>query len=220
MCFYLKLKPQDGFDYEKFVSDCSHNKIPALINCDVDSLEDPISEFRSEIIEFINNYGFDKVIQRNLVLGEAVIAIGAPKNDIINKFTSYFDFIGKNKNYCIIDPYIFPSKFDQTYMQLLQSILSIAGNIGELHIITSTKYNQSVKQQFVSMVSTNFPNTHLKINHSDDYHDRFWLNIVDENGFVVGTSLNGLGKKYTSLSYLEKADTIVVISALRAASLL
>ena len=46
------------------------------------------------------------------------------------------------------------------------------------------------------------------------FHDRFW--IANECcGFIAGTSLNGIGKKYSSINIMDKDDVINIVKLLQ-----
>ena len=50
-------------------------------------------------------------------------------------------------------------------------------------------------------------NTSIKVSqkYTDDFHDRFWI-IDDKKGLFIGTSLNGIGKRYSLIDYLQDSD--------------
>jgi hypothetical protein len=54
---------------------------------------------------------------------------------------------------------------------------------------------------------------------TDDFHDRFW--IADKaKGLFVGTSLNGIGKKYALVDVMRDEDTATIVKELRRVNLL
>jgi hypothetical protein len=55
---------------------------------------------------------------------------------------------------------------------------------------------------------------------SNTFHDRFWIDPISTKGFLCGTSLNGLGKRYALVDHLEPTDAADVLTALRNESLL
>jgi hypothetical protein len=54
---------------------------------------------------------------------------------------------------------------------------------------------------------------------SESFHDRFW--IADRaRGLFVGTSLNGIGKRYALADYMDEADVRTIVEALSTEGLL
>lgn len=52
---------------------------------------------------------------------------------------------------------------------------------------------------------------------TEEFHDRFW--IANEcNGFTPGTSLNGVGKKYASINFMDKEDVKNIIDIVNSLS--
>jgi hypothetical protein len=49
---------------------------------------------------------------------------------------------------------------------------------------------------------------------SEKFHDRFWL-ADGARGLVVGTSLNGLGKRYALVDFMQPSDVRDVVQALK-----
>jgi len=50
----------------------------------------------------------------------------------------------------------------------------------------------------------------ISTKYSDVFHDRFW--IADEvRGVFVGTSLNGIGRRYAIIDYLQQRDVVDIV---------
>ena len=54
---------------------------------------------------------------------------------------------------------------------------------------------------------------HYVLNDTKDIHDRFW--IYGENGFVLGTSLNGIAKKITRIDLLDSNEVEIIKDELK-----
>lgn len=54
---------------------------------------------------------------------------------------------------------------------------------------------------------------HYVLNNTKDIHDRFW--IYGENGFVLGTSLNGIAKKITRIDLLDSNEVKIIKEELK-----
>lgn len=130
------------------------------------------------------------------------------------KFSKYLLKIGSEGNELIIvDPYIFSSEQDD-YCDMLASILEHSKS-REIIVVTD---KNNCKQLSVNKVSNKI-NIVLNIKYSNCFHDRFWIADRKE-GFFTGTSFNGIGKKISLISGLEKDDVKEIIDELNAQSLL
>ena len=82
---------------------------------------------------------------------------------------------------------------------------TVIGNITRLEVATHPDRNQSVENAFLRMVNTIKPGLVHRIKYTTAFHDRFW--IADKTrGVFVGTSLNGIGKRYSIADYLREED--------------
>jgi hypothetical protein len=107
------------------------------------------------------------------------------KTNVFHEQFKCLDFPEKCESLMIFDPYIFHQKYDTDY---------------ELIFITNSNYNtelySNIKKKIQSKIS-------IKI--IDDIHDRFWI-VNNSKGILIGTSLNGFGKKYTITNPLKEHD--------------
>jgi hypothetical protein len=118
------------------------------------------------------------------------------------------DFPTECKSLKIYDPYILPKKYDPDYECLFLKIIGYFQNIEDLTFITSINYNISLYNN----IKNNIKNK-ISIKTTDDIHDRFWI-INDSKGILIGTSLNGFGKKYTVMNPLREDDVQDILKIL------
>ncbi len=120
----------------------------------------------------------------------------------------------------IIDPHLFPTNPAATYLALLTRVIgSVVAAVNTVHIITKSNYNQNLFATLRSSLRSQSSNTVVKITISDDFHDRFW--ICDKtHGIIVGTSLNGLGIRYSVIQKLDDLDTQDIVNSLRTEGLI
>ena len=76
------------------------------------------------------------------------------------------------------------------------------------------------KHGVMAELSAVAPSLSVKLKTSDAFHDRFWIDPLAAKGFITGTSLNGLGKRYALVDHLQQTDAADVIAALRNEGLL
>jgi len=120
----------------------------------------------------------------------------------------------------VIDRFLLPAKFSPDYPSTLQSLLSVATTgARRLVLITESSYDAGLLNSVSLALHASNPG--LVVNHysDSDFHDRFW--IADETrGMVVGTSLNGVGKRFALLDGLSQDDTADIVRALRGKGIL
>ena len=103
----------------------------------------------------------------------------------------------------IIDAYIFPNNYDNSYRDDLISLIE-ASDARQVIIVTSEQLNESLQ----CSISEGLKDLDIKlsIHKSGEFHDRFWLSIKTHMGFIMGTSLNGVGRKISCINSLGIAD--------------
>jgi hypothetical protein len=133
------------------------------------------------------------------------------KTDI---FHNQFNSLGLEKeldSLILVDPYIFPQKYDDNYKQLLLSIIKYFDNINVMEIITQNNYNRILYSELSNEINNK---NQINIKNTDMIHDRFWI-FNKSKGIVVGTSLNGVGNKYTLINPLNDKDIKDILEMLK-----
>ncbi len=121
----------------------------------------------------------------------------------------------------IIDSYIFPKKYDEDYPNLFIDIVrKYIPKIRDLIFITNDKYNQELQERIFNLIRQINPLITIELLINDSFHDRFWLSDPKNKGFFMGTSLNGLGKKYTLLDYINSTDVNTLFEQLKTENLM
>jgi hypothetical protein len=106
----------------------------------------------------------------------------------------------------IIDPYLFPDNPDADYITHLGKVFERAiGNISRLEIVTRPNHDATVEAEFLKMAVAIKPGVTCRVQHTKAFHDRFWI-ADGTRGIFVGTSLNGIGKRYSIADYLREDD--------------
>ena len=145
---------------------------------------------------------------------EEVLWKNMTNDEKTKKFTKYLLEIGSEGNELIVvDPYIFSSEQDD-YCDMLASILELSKSRTIIVVTDKSNYKQSSADKVSNKI-----NRVLDIKYSNCFHDRFWIANRKE-GFYTGTSFNGIGKKISLISGLQKDDVKEIIDELNAQSLL
>lgn len=134
--------------------------------------------------------------------------------EIKDIFKEFLDSIDIEDELIIIDPYLFPKSRDRDYKTILLSIIKTQiDKVNKLKVITPDKFDPDLKDE-IEIELRQLKSTitfHHKI--SNEFHDRFWLS--NKKGLLVGTSLNGVGKKYSLINNLAQSDFEELMSALK-----
>lgn len=125
----------------------------------------------------------------------------------INIIKKYIDnCIALNSTLYITDPYLFPNNYDCDYPNLLIDLLSYTKS-NVIKIITHSNYNKDLFD--ATKIKINKCGKEIQLFTSKQFHDRFW--ITDKTrGFVMGTSLNGIGKKISCINELNSVDVMEI----------
>jgi hypothetical protein len=96
---------------------------------------------------------------------------------------------------------------------------SVVAKIASIRFITEPGYDIALYQSIRQVLADLNPQISVSLKTTGDSHDRFW--IVDETkGLFVGTSLNGIGRKYALTDYMKDVDIAAIMEELRRLSLL
>lgn len=147
------------------------------------------------------------------ILLEEIMWRNMTNNEKIQKMLEYISKLGVvGKDLVIIDSYFFPEegKYDNDYINLVTNVLSRAG-VSSVKIVTHPQYNR----RLYNIIRNNLSSVGLKLTlvTSHEFHDRFWICPDVKQGFVLGTTLNGFGKKICLIQGLEYEDTEDLINA-------
>lgn len=119
----------------------------------------------------------------------------------------------------IVDPYFFAPNSDTGYVGLVSDILApFAPRLSSLSVVTHSgkkKLDQTVVSSIQTELAVKCPKLNLRTFINNSFHDRFWINPKERTGIVTGTSLNGLGQKYSLVARLSSADALDVLGALK-----
>ncbi len=138
------------------------------------------------------------------------------RTDYILAIQQFIDKILKGKSLVIIDPYIFPKKCDDDYVSFLITVLSAyLKKLSSITFVTSPKFNITVQEKIFNELRAQNSDLTVTLKTTDEFHDRFWISPRNRKGIFMGTSLNGLGKKYTLIDYVNDEDIRIILSELK-----
>lgn len=112
----------------------------------------------------------------------------------------------------ITDPYLFPKSSDSDYENEIKNILLNSHAKKIIAYIPQKKLNSSLFNNVVTYLRAN--KIELQYKDKDNFHDRFWICKENRKGFVMGTSLNGIGRKISRIDLLAEDEVNIVLSEL------
>jgi len=127
-----------------------------------------------------------------------------------------------NKSLIVIDNYIFPPNVRDLRIyttNLLYILDRTIGNITNLHFITKPNYHQSLYNHVQTEIQNQNKYIITSLKTTDEFHDRFWI-TDQQSGLLIGTSLNGIGKRYAIVDNLKEPDVLEIIGELKSNDLL
>ena len=102
--------------------------------------------------------------------------------------------------------------FREIFCPVIPSIVSV-------RFITEPQYDKVLYENIGYVLRDINPKVSVKIKTTREFHDRFW--IVDEKkGLFIGTSLNGLGRKYALTDFINDEDIADIVEKLKQLNLL
>ncbi len=140
----------------------------------------------------------EAVGNRNMTLSEKISFLST---ELLN--------IGSEGNQLtIIDPYLFPKKYDNDYADLFLGIIRTAKVSSIKLIIDLRKCDVNLHQNIIKQVSVPMSVYDYKV-----LHDRWWIIENVKKGILCGASLNGIGKdKLSTITPLSKDDVEKIIN--------
>lgn len=113
-------------------------------------------------------------------------------------------FIGDAEKITICDPYFFSAteKDREEYIEYINDLIPL--KCEKIEIYTNSK---NIQEKMITSIGKSLKKK-LKVYTTEGIHDRVWLadSLLKRRGCVVGTSLNGIGKKISFILRLPKND--------------
>lgn len=141
---------------------------------------------------------------------------------LIETLRSKLIALAPSQRLILIDSYMFTQNIPNKggYLQIFGDVFGpVIGGISELRFITTPGYDKKLYQDVLKLLKNLNPKLLVKLGESNDFHDRFWI-VDDKSGLFVGTSLNGIGKRYAVVDNMRSEDTKEIIDTLRSLGLL
>jgi hypothetical protein len=217
----IELLPKGSVDFSKVIEDYANGRPVDLTPYDVHMCGSIIDDFRAEFLDYIEKHGLTSYLRREMI-EEAIVPPKQPRNQVEELVKRFIQEINVTDELIVVDPYFFAATRDAAYPSLIESVLQpVLPTLTNIDIVTlAGKVDSTVKTAIIGKLTARNKTTTISHVTSNAFHDRFWINPQAMKGFVMGTSLNGLGKRYALLDHLQQSDVKEVIDALAKESLI
>jgi hypothetical protein len=174
----------------------------------------------TEMRQLLLERGVSYLWQLARVQQQAVMAQTSNVAPLVAVVRGMLERLAATRELLVIDRYLFPKRPANDYLDTLVSVVQpLLDSVSRLVLITSKVHDTILLGEFKDRLRVLRPTCEVLHRVSEDFHDRFW--IVDQaRGLVVGTSLNGLGRRYALVDYVDETDVAEIVTTLKRNGLL
>jgi hypothetical protein len=164
--------------------------------------------------------GASKVIRDSGSLNEAVLPDNTPRSVLADTVRYMLTLMKPEQELLIIDPYLFPPSLqnhpDPNYIPYIEGILAgTLAQIDRLRVATFATRHRPTEAAFHAMSLGKKAGLNIATKYTDVFHDRFWI-ADGVRGLFIGTSLNGIGKRYALTDCLRDEDAADIYARFKA----
>lgn len=153
-------------------------------------------------------------------LREAVLPRTSNRAPLVAALQGMLSRLTPAQELVVVDRYLLPKSPAGDYLNTLASLLEpLAGRLERFVLVTSENFDAQMLSAIDARLRRVNPDCSVSHRVSDSFHDRFW--IADQaKGLIVGTSLNGIGRRYAVVDYMQPSDVREIVAALKQEGLL
>jgi len=167
-----------------------------------------LDALRSHIQQHIIEHGLSSLFYNHLTC-DAIMHPGFRTDEIEAIVLGIMSKLEGVRHLLIIDAFFYDDKPD--CLHLLEKIVrSMSSKLEKVTIITHGK-RVSMRPEMHNVFSTVVPGIQINDVIAEDFHDRYWIDVENVKGVMVGTSLNGIGKKVAMIDHANFADTREIV---------
>lgn len=180
----------------------------------VTPIGNPTYYFRQNFLDEIAERGFQSFLKFTITMDD-ITSNSMHIDDIERVFHKFVKNLYPAKKLIIIDPYFLSkngiNNSAKLFVKLIEPLIT---ELNELLIITKEAPKDSLSIIKEALLPSSPNNINFNIILSDEFHDRFWINPDSMEGLVIGTSLNGIGKKISIVDKISSMDVKSILSFL------
>ncbi|MDT8990574.1 hypothetical protein RQP54_06810 [Curvibacter sp. APW13] len=159
---------------------------------------------RNDIQNYIIEHGISSLFYQSITCDE-ITHSGLHTDQIEAIVLGVMRKLDGVRHLLIVDPFFYDES--PACLTLLEKIVAaMASRLEKVTLITNgkrTNRRAAMHNVFQKLV----PAIQIKDSVSDEFHDRYWINLDSSKGVIVGTSLNGIGKKISMIDHAKHADS-------------
>lgn len=168
---------------------------------------------RAFLRDYIAREGVSSLFKFSLAC-DAVMHKGIHVDEIEKVMLRFMQRLQGVRNLLIIDGYFYAD--GPNCVTLFERMISaIGGCLETVTFLTYGRKNQN-KSAMHEALRKSAPAAKIIDIVTDDFHDRYWIDIDNDKGVLMGTSLNGIGKKFALIDKLSNTDAKEITGLARA----
>ncbi|MEK8017755.1 MAG: hypothetical protein VSS75_012860 [Candidatus Parabeggiatoa sp.] len=199
---YIKIVPKNGSNDLDFFEKMHQTGICEKF--EMYNVAVPVYEFREEFLNHIAEHGLSSLYKFEIVM-EDITSPSMTVDEIKDVFLKFVEKLNGVKNLVIIDSYFYASSNNNATSIFSEALSLISEKIENIYFVTNGRNNDN-KTSIHDSVRAVKSSISIQDITTDKFHDRFWINPESKKGIVVGTSLNGLGRKIALIDRLQEDD--------------
>lgn len=178
-------------------------------------ISNPDSIFEREYQQKIMREGFMPFLACSLSM-ESVLSKSLSVDRIEEIIRAFLNYVELSKSLLIIDPYFFSSNNpDCDYGLFLRCIPENVTGIEKFTVVYNGKNKNDSINVFRRKINEKFHGATIDPYINEEFHDRFWINTLNKTGVLIGTSLNGIGKKISVIDRLSSDDVEEILKEVK-----
>lgn len=163
-----------------------------------------LDALRPHLQQYVIEHGFSSLFYNHLTC-DAIMHPGITTDEIEAIVLGIMGKLDGAKHLLIIDAYFYDDKPD--CLSLLERIIrSMSSKLEKVTLITNGKRG-SLRPAMHNVFYKIVPNIQINDVATDEFHDRYWIDFDSTRGVMIGTSLNGIGKKIAMIDYANAVDS-------------
>ncbi len=168
---------------------------------------------RQEILDYVIKNGMGSLLDR-VMAQDSILTTRMEAQTIYYIFHQHISYLNNTRKLIITDPYFYCNT--ENLCETFKEIISpIKNQLESIYIVCNRLTNDEsielVNQQLIHEIN---PRLKITFKKSESCHDRFWINPENNHGFVVGTSINGIGKKICLIEKISEQDSADILQSL------
>lgn len=167
-----------------------------------------LDALRAHIQQYIIEHGLSSLFYNHATC-DAIMHPGFRTDEIEAIVLGIMSKLDGVRHLLIIDAFFYDDNPDCLHL-LEKIVMSMSSKLEKVTIITHGK-RVSMRPGTHNVFSTVVPGIWINDVVTEDFHDRYWIDVENTKGVMVGTSLNGIGKKIAMVDYLNIADTREIV---------